>query len=208
VPRAALPVLLEPLIVSFSRKYPEVEIEISASGELVDLAANGFDAGVRLGQFIAADMITVRLTPPFRLVVVGARDYLRRRSRPARVDDLRDHACLRLRRSNGAIAPWNFVSGNKAMEAIVSGPLIANDYVTLLAGAREGLGLTQVPAPIAAAAIKAGRLETVLDGFAPTAPGVFLYFPSRHQMMPKLRAFVDHVKAEVAAPARKKPRAG
>jgi DNA-binding transcriptional LysR family regulator len=182
VPRAVVPILLEPLIASFCQAYPEVEVEIAASEELIDLAAERFDAGIRLGQFIAADMVAVRLT-----------------KRPERIDDLRQHACLRMRRSNGSIAPWSFVDGNKTVEAIVSGPLIANDFPTILGAAIEGVGLAQVPAPIAAGAVKAGKLVHVLKPFAPMAPGVFLYYPSRHQMMPKLRAFIDHVKSRPGA---------
>jgi DNA-binding transcriptional LysR family regulator len=105
VPRAVLPILLEPLIASFCQTYPDIELEIAASGELIDLAAGGFDAGIRLGQFIEPDMVAVRLTPPFPLVVVGSPEYLERRKRPQRIDDLRNHACLRMRRTNGSIAP-------------------------------------------------------------------------------------------------------
>jgi DNA-binding transcriptional LysR family regulator len=141
VPRAVVPILLEPLIASFCQAYPEVEVEIAASEELVDLAAEGFDAGIRLGQFIAADMVAVRLTQPFRLVVAGSPEYLRRCKRPERIDDLCQHACLRMRRSNGSIAPWSFVDCNKSVEAIVSGPLIANDVPTMLGAAIEGMGL-------------------------------------------------------------------
>src|SRR5690242_616918 len=195
VPRAVVPILLQPLIASFCRAYPEIELEIAAREELVDLAAEGFDAGIRLGQFIAADMVAVRLTPPFPFVVVGSPDYLRTRKRPERIEDLRQHACLRLRRSNGSIAPWSFANGNKAVEVIVAGPLIANDFPTMLGAAIEGLGLAQVPEPIAAGPTKAGKLVHVLKPFAPMASGVFLYYPSRHQMMPKLRAFIDHVKS-------------
>ena len=179
--------------------FRSVEVEIATSEKLVDLAAEGFDAGVRLGQFIAADMVAVRLTPPFPLVIVGSPDYLLRRRRPERIDDLRDHACLRMRRSNGAIAPWSFVDGNTPVEAIVSGPLIANDLPTLLGAAIEGMGIAQVPGPIAAEPVAAGKLVRMLEPFAPTAPGVFLYYPSRHQMMPKLRAFIDHVKSRADA---------
>ncbi|MDA9443940.1 transcriptional regulator [Bradyrhizobium sp. CCBAU 51745] len=199
VPRAVVPILLEPLIASFCQAYPEVEVEISAAEELVDLAARGFDAGVRMGQFVASDMVAVRLTPPFPFVVVGSPDYLRRHKRPERIDDLRQHACLRIRRSNGSIAPWSFVDGNKTIEAIVSGPLIAHDFPTMLGAAVEGMGLAQVPAPIAANLVKTGKLVQVLKSFAPTTPGVFLYYPSRHQMMPKLRAFIDHVKGRQVA---------
>jgi len=199
VPRTVVPILLEPLIASFCQAFPEVEVEIAASEELVDIAARGFDAGIRLGQFIAADMVAVRLTPPFPFVVVGSPEYLRRRGRPERIDDLRQHACLRIRRSNGSIGPWSFVNGNKPIEAIVSGPLIAYDFPTILGAAAEDMGLAQVPEPIAAEPVKAGKLLQVLEPFAPMAPGVFLYYPSRHQMMPKLRAFIDHVKSRSGA---------
>ena len=161
-PRAVVPILLEPLIASFCRAYPEVEVEIAASPDLVDIAAEGFDAGIRLGQFIEADMITVRLTQPFPFVVVGSPDYLRERTRPESIDDLRGHACLRMRRSSGSIAPWSFVDGNQAVEAIVSGPLIAHDYSTLLGAALEGVGLAQVPGPLANAPIADGRLQALL----------------------------------------------
>jgi DNA-binding transcriptional LysR family regulator len=199
VPRAVVPILLEPLIASFCQAHPGVEVEIAASENLIDIAAEGFDAGIRLGQFIAADMVVVRLTPPFPFVIVGSLDYLRRRKRPEYIDDLRQHACLRLRRSNGSIAPWSFLKGNKSIEVVVSGPFIANDFPTLLGAAVEGLGLAQVPAPIAAGPVTAGKLVRVLEPFAPMAPGVFLYYPSRHQMMPKLRAFIDHVKSRSTA---------
>jgi DNA-binding transcriptional LysR family regulator len=180
-------------------------VEIAASEELVDLAAKGFDAGVRMGQFVAADMIAVRLTPPFPFVVVGSPAYLRRHGRPERIKDLSEHACLRIRRTNGSIAPWSFADGNKTVEAIVSGPLIAHDFPTMLGAAVEGMGLAQAPEPIAAGLVRAGKLVPVLKPFAPMTPGVFLYFPSRHQMMPKLRAFIDHVKSRAAAAD--KPRA-
>jgi DNA-binding transcriptional LysR family regulator len=194
-PRAVVPILLDPLVASFCQAYPEVEVEIAASPDLVDIAAEGFDAGIRLGQFIEADMIAVRLTPSFPLAVVGSPDYLRRRQRPELIDDLRQHACLRMRSSNGSIAPWSFVKGNEAVEVIVSGPLIANDIPTMLGAAVEGLGLAQVPKPVAAGAVKVGKLVGVLEPFAPRVPGVFLYYPGHRQMMPKLRAFIDHVKS-------------
>src|SRR5260370_4029985 len=145
VPRAVVPHLLESLIASFCQAYPDVEVEIAASADLVDIAAGGFDAGIRQGQFIEADMIAVRLTPSHPLTVVGSPDYLRRRQRPELIDDLRRHACLRMRRSNGSIAPWSFVNGNKPIEAIVSGPLIAYDFPTILGAAAEDMGLSQVP---------------------------------------------------------------
>ena len=195
VPRSVVPLILEPVLASFCEAYPEIELEIAASEEMVDIAAGGFDAGIRLGQLIAPDMVVVRLTRPFPFVVVGSPAYLRQRKRPERIDHLRDHACLRLRRSNGSVAPWPFVVGNKTVEAIVSGPLIAHDYPTLVGAAIQGLGLAQAPGPVAEAAIADGRLKALLTPYAVITPGVFLYHSGKRQMLPKLRAFIDHVKS-------------
>jgi DNA-binding transcriptional LysR family regulator len=195
VPRAVVPVLLEPMIASFCRANPEVEVEIVATEELVDIAAERFDAGIRLGQFIAADMVAVRLTRPFPLAVVGSPDYLSERGRPETIADLRTHACLRLRRSNGSIAAWSFVEGNRPIEVVIAGPLIASDLPTLVGAATRGVGLAQVPEPIALRAIAERTLVRVLERFEPEAPGVFLYYPDHRQVLPKLRAFIDHVKS-------------
>jgi DNA-binding transcriptional LysR family regulator len=202
VPRAVVPLVLEPMIASFCQAYPEIELEIAASEEMVDLAAGGFDAGIRLGQFIAPDMVAVRLTPPFPFAVVGSPEYLARRGCPERVDELRHHACLRMRRSNGAIAPWSFVDGNKTIEAIVSGPLVAHDYPTLLGAAIKGVGLAQAPGPLAQAPIADGRLQQLLTSFAVTTPGVFLYYTGKRQILPKLRVFIEHVRYRSAGARR------
>ena len=194
VPRAVVPLILQPMIASFCEAYPDIELEIAASEELVDIAQQGFDAGVRLGQFIAADMTIVRLTPPFRFVVVGSPTYLARAGAPDRPEELRNHACLRQRLSNGAIALWRFLDGNRPLEVSVAGPLIANDLPSLLAAALEGVGLAQLPDPVAKAAVGEGRLRNLLAPFAPTTPGVFLYHSGRREVLPKLRAFIDHVK--------------
>jgi DNA-binding transcriptional LysR family regulator len=194
-PRAVVPILLEPLIASFCAAYPDVEVEVAVNEQLVDLSAQGFDAGIRMGQFIAADMVAVRLTPPFPFIVVGSPEYFARSGRPERLEDLRQHACLRLRRTNGSLAPWSLEDNGRAVEIAVSGPLIAHDYSTMLGAAEKGVGLAQVPGPVAAESMRAGKLAEVLRSFARTTPGVFLYYPSRRQMLPKLRAFVDHVKS-------------
>ena len=194
VPRAVVPIVLEPLLASFCLAFPEVEVEVAASEELVDLAAGGFDAGIRFGQFIAADMVALRLTPPFRLVIVGSPAYFARHTRPERAEDLRDHRCIRMRRSNGALAPWSLDDKGRPIEIAVSGPLIANDFPTMLGAAIEGIGLAQVPEPIAAGPLKDRKLMQVLAPFAPATSGMFLYYPAQRQIMPKLRAFIDHVK--------------
>jgi DNA-binding transcriptional LysR family regulator len=195
VPRGVVPLILEPVIGSFAIAYPEIELEIAASEEMVDLAAGGFDAGIRFGQFIAPDMVAVRLTEPFPFMVVGSPDYIARHGRPKRMADLDRHACLRIRRSNGAIAHWSFTDGNERVEVAVSGPLIAHDYPTLLGAAMQGVGLAQVPRPLVGVPIADGRLVSVLDQFAVMTPGVFLYYPDKRQMLPKLRAFIDHIKS-------------
>lgn len=194
VPPAVVPVLLEPLIASFCRTYPEIEVEIAANEKLVDLANEGFDAGIRFGQFIEADMVAVRLTPPFRFIVAGSPAYFARTAPPQSPDDLSQHACLRLRRSSGALAPWSFDDDGRPIEVAVSGPFIANDFPTMLGAAVEGVGLAQLPEPIAAALLRTEKLVQVLERFAPMTPGMFLYHPGRRQMTPKLRAFIDHVK--------------
>ncbi|MFM0436142.1 LysR family transcriptional regulator [Paraburkholderia strydomiana] len=198
VPRAVVPLLLDPLIASFHQAYPEVEVEIAASSDLVDLATEGFDAGIRLGQFIEADMVAVPLTPPLRFVVVGSPAYFAARSRPEHTDDLRQHACLRWRKSSGALAQWSFNNGGNAIEIAVSGPFIAHDFPTMLGAAMEGIGLAQLPEPMVDEGLRTGKLVEVLKPLAPVIPGVFLYYPSRRQVMPKLRAFIDHVKSRQA----------
>jgi len=204
VPRAVIPILLEPLIVSFCKAYPEVEVELAASKEVIDLAAEGFDAAVRLGHLVAPDMVAVPMTPPFRLIVVGSPDYFAERGRPRHPNDLRQHACLRWRRSNGAVALWSFndnandSDSDQTIEIAVSGPLIANDYSSMLGAAMEGLGLAQLPEPLATDALSSGKLIHILEAYAPVRPGVFLCYPGRRQIMPKLRAFIDHVKSRAA----------
>jgi DNA-binding transcriptional LysR family regulator len=212
VPRAVVPLLLQPLLASFAEAYPEVVVEIVASEELVDLAKDGFDAGIRMGEFIAADMVAVRITQSFRFAIVASPAYLDRRGRPAIPEDLRDHACVRMRRSGGAIAPWRVEDGGRSFELAVSGSLVVNDFPTMLGAALGGVGLAQVPKPIAVADILEGRLEEVLSAYAPMTPGVFLYHSGIRQVLPKLRAFIDHIRTHppdiAALPRRADPGLG
>jgi DNA-binding transcriptional LysR family regulator len=131
-------------------------------------------------------------------MIVGAPAYLASTGRPTKPDDLQHHACLRIRRSSGAIAPWRLVKQGNPIDIMVKGPLIANEFPTLLGAAREGLGLAQVPEPMAEEAITKGDLSPVLLELAPMTPGIFLYHPGRRQVLPKLRAFIEHVEALVA----------
>ena len=198
VPRAVVPLILQPVLASFSAAFPDIVIEIAASEDLVDLAGGGYDAGIRLGEFVAADMVAVRLTPAFRFAVVGSAEYLARCGRPKMPADLAAHACVRLRRSSGALAHWRLQNASGSVDLAVSGPLIVNDFPTMLAAALGGVALAQVPEPIAREQLASGQLEEVLREHATSSPGLFLYFPSRTQVMPKLRAFIDHMRSYTA----------
>jgi len=195
VPRAVVPLILEPILASFCAACPEVTIEIAASEELVDLAKDGFDAGIRMGQFIAEDMVAIRLTPPFRLMFVATPAYLSRTGQPADTNALSGHACIRIRRSSGAVGDWRVLVDGRPVEMAVNGPMVANDFPTILGAALAGVGLAQVPEPIALEHIASGALTEVLPDYAPKVPGVFLFFSERRQVLPKLRAFIEHVKA-------------
>ena len=205
VPPSVVPVVLQPVLASFAAAYPDVVLEIATSEELVDLARDGFDAGIRMGEFIAADMVAVRLTPSFRFAIVASPGYLARHGRPRALADLTGHACIRLRRASGAIAPWRVEDDGRAIELAVTGPVVVNDYATMLGAALGGVGLAQLPEPVAASHIAEGRLEELLPALAPSTPGVFLYHPGRLQVLPKLRAFIDHVRAQPAGLARHAP---
>jgi DNA-binding transcriptional LysR family regulator len=198
VPRGVVSLVVQPVLASFRSAYPGIVVEVAASERLVDLADEGFDAGIRLGEFIEADMVAVRLTPSFRLVFVGSPAYLARHGRPQEPADLAGHDCVRLRRSSGGFSPWRVLSAGQPIELAVSGPLIVNDVPSMLAAALDGVTLAQVPEPLAAPHLASGHLEEVLSDHAPVSAGVFLYFPARNQVMPKLRAFIDHVASSTA----------
>lgn len=197
VPRSVVPLIIRPMLASFAATYPDIELEIAASEEFVDIASQGFGAGMRMGQFIANDMTALRLTPPFLMVAVGSPEYLVRRGTPVTPEELQRHACLRQRRTAGRLSLWRLIDNGKPLEILGQGPLIAGDFPTLLDAAIDGFGLAQIPEPVAVGPIKSGVLRQVLAAFAPQAPVVFPYYPDRRQMLPKLRAFIEHVKAQL-----------
>jgi DNA-binding transcriptional LysR family regulator len=195
VPRAAIPFLLEPVVEGFSAAYPEVEVEICGEDELIDLVERGFDAGIRMGEHLEADMIGIRLTPPFRLVVAGSPEYFAKHGRPSVPADLRNHRCIRSRApSTGAVSRWHFDVGGQPLEMSVEGPLIVNDLDVAKAAALRGVGLAYLAEPLAAEHLAAGRLELALEAHSAWSPGAYLYYPSRTQMLPKLRALVDFIR--------------
>jgi DNA-binding transcriptional LysR family regulator len=195
MPRTVIPYLIEPILAGFCETYPDVEVEICAEEAFVDLAEGGYDAGVRLGEFLQADMIAVRLTPPFRFVVVGSPAFFARHGRPERPADLRRLPCVRFRQVRGSIPNWQFIDGNRSIEVTVTGPVIVNDFGAALSVARQGIALAHLAEPLVSKLVADGQLETVLDDIAPSSPGVYLYYPGRAQMLPKLRAFIDYLRA-------------
>jgi DNA-binding transcriptional LysR family regulator len=192
--RGAVQPLFEPIIAGFCETYPEIELEIYADDALSDLSAGGFDAGVRMGESLDADVVAVRLTGPFRFVVAGAPSYFARHGRPATPEALREHRCVRFRLATGALLPWTFEKGNREFDIPVTGPVIVNDWSAALVALRTGVALSMMAEPMATAMVDAGEIELVLTDHAASTSGLFLYYPGRKQVMPKLRAFIDYVR--------------
>lgn len=192
--RGAVQPLFEPIIAGFCETYPEIELEIYAEDALADLSAGGFDAGVRMGESLDADVIAVRLTGPFRFVAVATPGYLEKHGRPETPEELRNHRCVRMRMGSGALMPWTFEKGNREIEVGVTGPVIVNDFTAMMVAVHAGVAMGMTAEPVVKAQVAAGDLELVLGDYACSTSGLFLYYPSRKQVMPKLRAFIDYVR--------------
>jgi len=192
--RGAIQPLFEPIIAGFCDTYPEIELEIYADDALSDLNAGGFDAGVRMGESLEADMIAVRLSGAFRFVAVASPAYVERYGMPQRPEELRTHRCVRMRLSSGAMLPWTFVDGNREFDVPVTGPVIVNDFAGIMVAVRSGIAMGMVAEPVVHEHIERGELKLVLGDFAASSAGLFLYYPSRKQVMPKLRAFIDYAR--------------
>lgn len=199
MPRAVVSLLIEPIIADFCTRHPDVNVEVVAEDALVDLAASGHDAGIRLGELLEADMISLRLSSPFRFIIVAAPSYLDARGRPAVPADLKRHSCIRQRLTGtGALIPWRLEDGTRSIEVTVTGRVTVNDYRTALSMAERGLGLVQIADTLVEEQLAAGTLEVVLEPYALTSPGLFLHYPGHAQVLPKLRAFIDHLKQALA----------
>lgn len=198
VPRVVLQFLIEPIIGDFCAEYPGVQVEIFTSNDMINIVEDGFDAGIRLGELVEADMVAVRLSPPFRFVVVGSPDYFARHGRPQRPEDLGGHHCIGYRKSvRGPLYRWEFEHGGREFDVAVNGPVIVNDSNLNVTMAVRGLGLAYTADPLAETHIVHGELERVLEEYCPGSSGMFLYYPSRAQALPKLRAFVKFTRSRV-----------
>jgi Transcriptional regulator len=192
--RGAVQPLFAPILAGFCEAYPEIEIEIFADDAFADLSAGGFDAGIRMGESLDADVIAVRLTGPFRFVVAATPAYIARYGRPETPEDLRNHRCVRLRLGTGAMMPWTFARGNREIEVAVTGPVIVNDFHAMMVAVSTGVAMGMIAEPTAQPLVEAGEIEVLLTEHAASTSGLFLYYPSRKQVMPKLRAFIDYVR--------------
>jgi DNA-binding transcriptional LysR family regulator len=195
VPQAALPFVVHPVLPAFRVRHPRIEVEVTVEQRLVDIVAEGYDAGVRLSEAIERDMVQVRLTDPFRFVVVGAPDYLARHGTPQRPEDLLRHECITFRmQTTGALYAWELERGRRTWRVPVRGGVVSNDSLLCASLAERGLGLAYAFEPMVLEQLRSGRLQTVLEPYAATVPGFFLYYPSQAQRSASLRLFIEAAK--------------
>src|SRR5712675_1751098 len=204
-PPPAGDLFLDAAIPRFLAQYPEISLDLSFNEALTDIVAERFDAGMRSGEGIDRDMIAVRVTDELPLVVAGSPAYFAQRGKPKSLKDLVAHDCLRTRFASGTYLPWRFRVKRRDLEVHVEGRLVVNSVSLARRVAVEGLALIQTPLLFIASDLSEGKLTTVLEQWAPTpVTGFFLYYPSRRQMRPALKALVDFLRDEHHA-ASKRP---
>lgn len=191
----AIRVLLQTVVPRLQARYPRVELDLCAEGQLVDIVERGFDAGVRLGEAVPKDMIAVRLGPDIRFLAVASPVYLRRHPAPRTPEDLHQHRCIRQRLPSGKRYRWEFSKRGKEVAIDVPGTLTLDSNRLMAEAAADGLGIAYVPELYADAYLKKKRLVAVLEDWCPAIPGLFLYFPANRHMPSALRALVDVAKA-------------
>lgn len=173
---------LWPKLSRFLPRYPAIKVELINEYASVDIVESGYDAGVRFGQELAQDMISVRIGPDIRIMVVGAQTYFVNRGRPRTPKDLMEHDCINLRTTTyGKLYEWEFVKGKKKQTARVDGPLAFNNAYDILEAAKAGFGLAYLPEDLVRPLIKSGHLISVLESWCPTWSGLHLYYPNRRQ---------------------------
>jgi DNA-binding transcriptional LysR family regulator len=185
-------VILWPALERLLPHYPDIKVEIVIDYGLTDIVAERYDAGVRLGEQIAKDMIAVRIGPDLRMAVVGAPSYFARRPRPKKPEDLTAHDCINLRLPTyGGLYAWEFEKGGRELKVRVEGQLVFNNIALRLNAALAGLGLAHLPEDQVHAQIAAGYLIRVLADWCPPFSGYHLYYPSRRQHSPAFALLVD-----------------
>ena len=199
VPRVSLPMAIAPLLPELARRHPELVVEIVSDDALTDIVAAGFDAGVRVGEMIAQDMVAVRLTPPFRAVLVASPEYLAAHGEPASVAGLAAHNCIGYRLlASGALYAWELQDDGRDIAVDVAGSVRLTDPLFARDLALAGVGIAYLFEPLVAADLQARRLRRVLPDAAIQEPGLFLYFPRGAAEAPKLRAFIEVARERLA----------
>jgi DNA-binding transcriptional LysR family regulator len=187
--------LLRAIISAMQVDHPNVMVEIRFDDGLSDVVGDAFDAGIRLGDMVAQDMVAVRIAPPFRAIIAAAPAYIKAHGQPQSLADLATHNCIQYRMTTaGNVYRWDLQQEGRSVAVETRGNLIVNDMMQALVFARAGLGLCYSFEPVIAADLAAANLIEVLPQSAITEGGVFLYFPKRASMAPKLRAFIDTAK--------------
>jgi DNA-binding transcriptional LysR family regulator len=194
VPQTVYPNFLKPAIASFIEKYPEVTVEIFFENAATNIFERGFDAGIRVSDILAKDVVALKLFGPVRWVVAVAPGYLANHGHPQHPKDLLAHPCICAGAGSRVYDRWEFQSDGKEFEVHVKGPLILNDVLLAIEAAVDGLGIVYSPEEAILDKVKSGQLKVILDQYTGISSGVYLYYPQRSQVHPKLRAFIDHIK--------------
>jgi DNA-binding transcriptional LysR family regulator len=184
--------ILWPALARLLPDYPDIKIEVIVDYGLTNIVAERYDAGIRLGEQIAKDMIAVRIGPDMRMAVVGAPSYFAKRSKPKKPQDLTAHDCINLRLPTyGGLYAWEFEKGEREMKAHVEGPLVFNNIALRLNAALAGLGLAYLPEDEVRTQLAGGQLIRVLADWCPPFSGYHLYYPSRRQPTPAFAVLVN-----------------
>jgi len=191
MPLIAAEDIVMPRLGAFLLAYPDIELELRTDDRFEDIVEKGFDAGVRLGEHLEADMVAVRVSGPWRGLIVGAPAYFEKHPKPLQPRDLMQHRCIRRRFSSGRLYRWELERDGRQVTVDVDGPLIVSDQRLMRAAAMDGAGLAYIFDQRVEEDIAAGRLVPVLEDWCPPFDGFSIYYPTRRQMRPALRAFVD-----------------
>lgn len=184
--------VLWPKLVELLPNYPDIRVEISVDYGLTDIVAQRYDAGVRLGDDVAKDMIAVRIGPDLRMAVVGTPAYFAHRPEPRTPQDLAKHNCINLRLpTHGGLLLWDFEKDGQEVKIRVDGQWIFNGSTPMLRAALAGCGLAFLPEDLVREPVAAGLLQPVLTDWCPPFPGYFLYYPSRRESTPALTLLVE-----------------
>jgi DNA-binding transcriptional LysR family regulator len=195
-PRIVLEMALTPVLAKLAWQHPKLTVEIFANEALIDIVAQGFDAGIRLGEAVQQDMIAVRLTQPFNAILAASPAYLDAKGAPKRIVDLHGHNCIGYRFvGSGGIFEWELTDGKKITTIKTSGTALVTDATHAIDLALAGVGITYTFEPLARRYIREGRLKWLMPQTAVRQGGLYLYYPRRASMAPKLRAFIDVAKA-------------